>query len=188
PASTRRRNSWPPNAAPRRWATPSPSTACACCWPSAPWCWAPWPPTWCCTCPPSRSSSGASRRRPPSPPPWSRAWCSSPSGHWSDRHGRTGIMATAAVLFLVLIYPLFQLLAGSPTFGTMILVQIIIGVLLAGYFGALPALLNDLFPTQTRTTGMSLAYNIAVTIFGGFAPFIIVWLISVSGNKLAPSF
>lgn len=109
-------------------------------------------------------------------------------GHWSDRHGRTGIMLTSAVLFLVLMYPLFLLLRSSPTFATMMVVQFVIGVLLAGYFGALPALLTDLFPTQSRTTGMSLGYNIAVTIFGGFAPFIIAWLISISGNKLAPSF
>ncbi|MCD0503816.1 MFS transporter [Bordetella petrii] len=109
-------------------------------------------------------------------------------GHWSDKHGRTGIMVASAILFLVLIYPLFLLLSASPTFGTMIVVQIVIGILLSGYFGALPALLTDLFPTQTRTTGMSLAYNIAVTVFGGFAPFIIVWLISATGNKLAPSF
>ena len=109
-------------------------------------------------------------------------------GHWSDRHGRTGIMLTSAVLFLVLMYPLFLLLETSPTFATMMFVQFIIGLLVAGYFGALPALLTDLFPTQSRTTGMSLGYNIAVTIFGGFAPFIIAWLISVSGNKLAPSF
>ena len=109
-------------------------------------------------------------------------------GHWSDRHGRTGIMLTSAVLFLVLMYPLFLLLENSPTFATMMFVQFIIGLLVAGYFGALPALLTDLFPTQSRTTGMSLGYNIAVTIFGGFAPFIIAWLISVSGNKLAPSF
>ncbi|ARP97017.1 MFS transporter [Bordetella genomosp. 13] len=109
-------------------------------------------------------------------------------GHWSDRHGRTGIMLLSASLFVVLIYPLFHLLASSPTFGTMIGVQIIIGVLLAGYFGALPALLSDLFPTRTRTTGMSLAYSIAVTIFGGFAPFIITWLISATGDPYAPSF
>lgn len=109
-------------------------------------------------------------------------------GHWSDRHGRTGIMLTSATLFLVLMYPLFLLLKSSPTFATMLLVQFIIGVLLAGYFGALPALLTDLFPTQSRTTGMSVSYNIAVTIFGGFAPFIIAGLISITGNILAPSF
>jgi MHS family proline/betaine transporter-like MFS transporter len=41
---------------------------------------------------------------------------------------------------------------------------------------------------QTRTTGMSLAYNIAVTIFGGFGPFIIAWLIGATGSKAAPSY
>lgn len=109
-------------------------------------------------------------------------------GHWSDRHGRTGIMITSAVLFIIAMYPLFLLLKASPTFATMMLVQFVLGVLLAGYFGVLPALLTDLFPTQTRTTGMSLGYNISVTIFGGFAPFIMAWLVSSSGNILAPSF
>ena len=51
-----------------------------------------------------------------------------------------------------------------------------------------PALLSELFPTQTRTTGLSLSYNTAVTIFGGFAPFILTWLISVTNDKLSPSY
>lgn len=41
---------------------------------------------------------------------------------------------------------------------------------------------------QIRTTGMSLAYNLAVTIFGGFGPFIIAWLIRVTQTPVAPSF
>jgi MHS family proline/betaine transporter-like MFS transporter len=39
-----------------------------------------------------------------------------------------------------------------------------------------------------RSSGLSVAYNFAVTIFGGFAPFIATWLIGVTGSKLAPSF
>jgi MHS family proline/betaine transporter-like MFS transporter len=31
-------------------------------------------------------------------------------------------------------------------------------------------------------------YNIGVTVFGGFAPFVITWLIEPSGNKLARGF
>ena len=62
------------------------------------------------------------------------------------------------------------------------------GVLVTGYFGALPGLLSEIFPVATRTTGMSLAYNIAVTVFGGFGPFIIAWLIRETGQKVAPSF
>ncbi|SDH47089.1 MFS transporter, MHS family, proline/betaine transporter [Paraburkholderia phenazinium] len=109
-------------------------------------------------------------------------------GHLSDRHGRTRIMLVSALLLLVLIYPAFVYLVAHPSFGTLIAVQIVLGFLMTGYFAALPGLLSEIFPVQTRTTGMSLAYNIAVTIFGGFGPFIITWLIGATGSKVAPSF
>jgi len=109
-------------------------------------------------------------------------------GHLSDRHGRTRIMLVSALLLLVLIYPAFVYLVAHPSFGTLIAVQIVLGFLMTGYFAALPGLLSEIFPVQTRTTGMSLAYNIAVTIFGGFGPFIITWLIGATASKVAPSF
>ena len=56
------------------------------------------------------------------------------------------------------------------------------------YFASMPALLSDIFPVQTRGTGMSLRYNIGVMIFGGFAGMIITWLIAVTHNKLAIAF
>ncbi len=109
-------------------------------------------------------------------------------GHLSDRLGRTRIMFASAVLLLVLIYPAFAYLVAHPSIGTLIVMEIVLGFLMTGYFGALPGLLSELFPVQTRTTGMSLAYNIAVTIFGGFGPFIIEWLIASTGSKVAPSY
>ena len=45
-----------------------------------------------------------------------------------------------------------------------------------------------IFPVTTRVTGMSLAYNIGVPIFGGFAPFFAQSLIDITGSKLAPSY
>lgn len=109
-------------------------------------------------------------------------------GHWSDKVGRTGIMLASGVLMLVVIYPAFTWLVASPNAATLIAVQIVLGLAVTGYFAALPGLLSEIFPVATRTTGMSLAYNIAVTIFGGFGPFIITWLIRVTGDKVAPSF
>ncbi|VVE09027.1 MFS transporter [Pandoraea terrigena] len=109
-------------------------------------------------------------------------------GHWSDTHGRIKPMLTAAVALLVLVYPMFHWLDANPTFGALMAFQIVLGLLMTTYFGALPALLTELFPVQVRTTGLSLGYNIAATVFGGFAPFIITWLIGATGNKLAPSF
>ncbi|VVE10834.1 membrane protein [Pandoraea iniqua] len=109
-------------------------------------------------------------------------------GHWSDTHGRTKPMLAAAIALLVLVYPMFRFLDANPTFGSLMVFQIVLGLLMTTYFGALPALLTELFPVQVRTTGLSLGYNIAATVFGGFAPFIITWLIGATGNKLAPSF
>ncbi len=49
-------------------------------------------------------------------------------------------------------------------------------------------MMADLFPVTTRASGMAIGYNIAVTVFGGFAPFICTLLITATGTKLAPSY
>ncbi len=110
------------------------------------------------------------------------------AGHLSDKIGRTRIMLAMTALFLVTAYPLFGFLAAHAALAIMILVVAWMSLLKAGYSGVLPALLSELFPTETRGLGMSLGYCISVTIFGGFAPFISTWLIEVTGTKLAPSF
>jgi MHS family proline/betaine transporter-like MFS transporter len=109
-------------------------------------------------------------------------------GAFSDRHGRLPMAFASSIAILLAIYPMFAWLAAVPTLQTLLMVQAVIGVLLAGYMGGLPALMSDLFPTRLRTTGLSISYSFGVAIFGGFAPFIIAWLIAVTGSKLAPSF
>jgi MHS family proline/betaine transporter-like MFS transporter len=80
------------------------------------------------------------------------------------------------------------MLTTWPTVGMLMLVQGLVGLLLAVCLGALPALLADIYPTGTRGTGLALSYNFSVTLFGGFAPLIVTWLIETTHNKLAPSF
>src|SRR5450830_1490759 len=109
-------------------------------------------------------------------------------GQLSDKYGRTPFMIASSLLYIVLTYPMFVFLTNAPTFTNLLLLQVVIGVLMTMYFAVMPALLADVFPVQTRGTGMSLSYNIAVMIFGGFAALIITWLIQVTGNKLAVSF
>jgi len=83
---------------------------------------------------------------------------------------------------------LFAWLVASPTIGSLLLVQAIIGVFVAAYAGSIPALICELFPTCVRTTAVSTSYSLAVAIFGGSAPFIIASLIDVTGNSLVPSY
>ncbi|MEV0701657.1 MFS transporter [Saccharopolyspora sp. NPDC050389] len=110
------------------------------------------------------------------------------AGHLSDKIGRVKLMGVFAALILLLIYPIFATLVAFRGFGVMVGMMLLIGLLKACYFGALPALMSELFPTETRATGMSIGYNIGVSVFGGFTPFISTWLIGLSGTSLAPSF
>lgn len=107
-------------------------------------------------------------------------------GLLADRVGQTKIMLTAAAVGLVVAYPMFILLTGRPTVGALIGAEIIIGMLGASYFAPLPSMLSAMFPVEIRTTGMSLAYNIGVTLLGGFAPTVLAWLVTY--NLRAPSF
>jgi MFS transporter, MHS family, proline/betaine transporter len=109
-------------------------------------------------------------------------------GAMSDKRGRLPIMYAAAGAILLMSYPLFAWMVSTPTLQTLVCVQIVLGVLGAAYMGPLPALMADLFPTRTRTTGLSISYSFAVAIFGGFAPFTSTWLIQVTGSSVAPSF
>jgi MHS family proline/betaine transporter-like MFS transporter len=109
-------------------------------------------------------------------------------GALSDRCGRLPIMLPAGTIVMVASYPLFAWLAASPTLQTLLIVQAVMGVLGAAYMGPLAAMMSDIFPTRMRTTGLAVSYSFCVAIFGGFAPFINAWLISVTGSNVAPSF
>ncbi|WP_454723577.1 MULTISPECIES: MFS transporter [Cupriavidus] len=109
-------------------------------------------------------------------------------GMLSDRVGRKRMLGTVALAIGVLAYPLFHWLNVAPSTDTLLKVQVVLGILLAAFTGPAPAVLAEQFPTEVRSTGLSLAYNFAVTIFGGFAPLIVTWLITSSGSKLAPAY
>jgi MHS family proline/betaine transporter-like MFS transporter len=62
------------------------------------------------------------------------------------------------------------------------------GLLFSGYAGPFSAAVAALFPAGARSTGLSIAYNLGVSLFGGFSPFIVAALIAATGNTLAPCY
>ena len=110
------------------------------------------------------------------------------AGHFSDKFGRSGILAGTAWLFFLTIYPVFSLMVAFPSLATAIFAAGWLNLVKAGYSGVLPSQLAELFPTQVRGIGVSLSFAVAVTIFGGFTPFVATWLIAMTGNSLSPSF
>ena len=109
-------------------------------------------------------------------------------GSLSDRFGRFRVLTIAMLVVGLSSYPMFLWLNHFPSLTTLLIVQAVVGVLIASSLGPIPAMLSDIFPTRIRGTGLALSYNFSVTLFGGFAPLIVTWMIDASGNKLAPSF
>jgi MHS family proline/betaine transporter-like MFS transporter len=109
-------------------------------------------------------------------------------GHLSDRVGRVRLMVIVCLLFAVSAYPAFVLLVANPSLAGIVAIVCWLSLLKAAYSGTLPALMAELFPIATRSTGIAVAYNTSVPIFGGFAPFIAAWLVATTGSPLAPSY
>ena len=105
-----------------------------------------------------------------------------------DKVGQSRIMIAAAALFFLTAYPAFALLVRQGSLSVLIVVVCWMALLKSCYSGALPSFMAKIFPAATRVSGLSLSYNVAVTIFGGFAPFFAQTLVNSTGSKLAPSY
>lgn len=106
----------------------------------------------------------------------------------ADRIGPARILAVAAVAISACVYPALMTLSREPSVSTLVFVQSGFAILIASFTGPAGGALASLFPDEKRSMGVSIAYNFAVTIFGGFAPFIATWLIQSTGNKLSPAY
>lgn len=109
-------------------------------------------------------------------------------GAMSDKIGRKPLLLASSILYGVISFPLFSYLSTAPDGTKLILVQSLSAVLLAMYAGPLCAILAELFPTKVRFTALSIGYGMSVTLFGGCAPFIAEYLISVTKNPVSPAY
>lgn len=110
------------------------------------------------------------------------------AGHVSDKLGRKTVFFPAIVAYGLLAVPLFTNFIAAPSFGAMLLTQCLIGVTMGFIWGPTPAALAEVFPVRIRSTGVSLAYNLAVLVFGGLAPLVLTWLIAKTGSPMVPAY
>lgn len=109
-------------------------------------------------------------------------------GYYADKIGKRPFLLYSAIATLLVTYPLFKLINIYPSFLMVSIFQVIMGALISGYIGAILAAFNEILPTRVLSSGISIAYNFAVTIFGGFSGLIITWLIATSGDNVAPAY
>ncbi|WP_158228118.1 MFS transporter [Pseudonocardia sp. MH-G8] len=109
------------------------------------------------------------------------------AGRLSDRIGRKPLLFVGSIAMLVLIFPTFLLMQGGAHPVLVAVLQVLAGGLALGcYTGPLVCTWVELFPTRVRYTGVSLGFNLSV-IASVSSPFILTWLISVTGSGLMPA-
>lgn len=110
------------------------------------------------------------------------------AGFLSDYVGRKPFLIASATGFLLCSIPLFTMMAEHRSATSVIVATAVAGVFSGLFSGTAPTYLCELLPTRVRYTALSVGYNGAVMLFGGFAPFIATLLVRVTGVTIAPAF
>ena len=106
-------------------------------------------------------------------------------GSLSDRVGRRPLLLIFAGLAILTAYPAMAWLVDQPSFVKLLIVELWLSFIYAGYNGAMVVHLTEIVPVAVRTAGFSLAYSLATTI-GGSTPAIVTFLIHETGNRAIP--
>ncbi|WP_169252870.1 MFS transporter [Brevibacterium sp. 'Marine'] len=100
----------------------------------------------------------------------------------SEKFGIRSILIWGLVLTLIVTPPFF--LAIQSKNELFLAVTIVVNTIGAtAYYAMLATALSEAFPARVRYTGVSLAYQLCATIFGGTTPIIAQWLLNTTGNS-----
>ena len=112
----------------------------------------------------------------------------SPFAGWlADRLGRRTVVLWSRVALLAMIYPAFVLINAEPTLTRLLVVVGCLSVPMSMTSPASMVLVSEVLPKRLRATGLSIAYCVAIAIFGGFAQFFSTELIHLTGSPNAPA-
>ncbi|MBL3699116.1 MFS transporter [Leucobacter luti] len=109
------------------------------------------------------------------------------AGIASDRLGRKPVLLTAAIALTVLAVPLFMLMQRGEEWAAFVS-TLGLALILAIILGTHAVTVVELFPTRTRQTGLSTAYALTAALFAGPAPYVLTWLLGVTGDMLVPGY
>lgn len=106
-------------------------------------------------------------------------------GAFTDRYGRKPFLLVVGTLATLAMYWLFKS-APTATAASFFWPLMAVAILFGLYASSTYALMSELLPTRIRSTGIAVAYNIPVAVFGGSAPLISTWLIKMTGDITSP--
>ncbi len=96
-------------------------------------------------------------------------------GAISDRIGRRPVLLWFGVLGTLCTVPILTALSRAHDYMTALLLILAALVIVSGYTAINAVVKAELFPAAVRALGVGLPYAVAVSIFGGTAPYVALW-------------
>ena len=106
-------------------------------------------------------------------------------GFLGDYFNLRYMVAIGCAGFVIATYPVFSIFINTGTYSLIIIGMCILAACLALYVATFTVVLAEQFPTRTRNTAVSATNTLAATVFGGTAPFVATYLISVTNTPMA---
>ena len=108
-------------------------------------------------------------------------------GMLSDRIGRKPVLWVGTIALIVLAFPMV-LLARADNAVAVLLGLLMMGLVLICFSATLPSTLPSLFPTRVRAAGLSVSFNVAVSLFAGTTSLVVGALVSATGDLNWPAY
>ena len=116
----------------------------------------------------------------------SGASCAIIGGLAADRFGFKATAVLPRLVLMAILYPAVASLVRNPDSLHLFIVAAILTGLQAMSGAVSMLVISRAFPPEVRTSGLSVAYAVGVTVFGGTAQMAFTWLILRTGNPLSP--
>ncbi|MEJ2861639.1 MFS transporter [Actinomycetospora flava] len=104
------------------------------------------------------------------------------AGAWGDRIGRGKVFAIGCAVLVVGVFPAFALISTGSIALLAIALIVMLGLSYGLASGAESTLFAEVFPTRTRYTGMSLAFQGGGIYASGLTPLILTSLLALGGG------
>jgi MHS family proline/betaine transporter-like MFS transporter len=108
-------------------------------------------------------------------------------GRLSDKVGRKPVIYAGCAMMLVLGVP-SVLLIQANTVASVFIGLALMGLMLLCFNSTMPSTLPALFPTEIRYGGLSIAFNVSVSLFGGTTAFFNSVLVETTGDQNVPGY
>ncbi len=108
-------------------------------------------------------------------------------GRMSDRFGRKPLVWTGSIGLMVLALPSVLLIRAHSAVA-IFAGLLIMGLLLILFSSTMPSTLPSLFPTDVRSGGLSIAFNVSISLFGGTTSLVVGALVGATGDLNWPAY